>query len=208
MTLIAFSLCAGLAACFCFCLAIENTPLCGRSSAAEIALWQGLCTCMQDHCSRQRQAFSPTTYVGETRVVLRVLLIILYRCERVEYVGARLEALGSRFVILASPVKMLRREGIVMFYHLGRIAARYRWLIVGVWMVAVVVALPFAPRASGVLQSGGFISPDAESERAVSLLTQKLGLQSNIVQVIFTSRTYTAMIHSSCRSRSRPWPVC
>ncbi|HLI71682.1 MAG TPA: MMPL family transporter [Ktedonobacteraceae bacterium] len=79
-----------------------------------------------------------------------------------------------------------------MFYRLGKIAARYRWLIVGVWMVAVVVALPFAPRASGVLQSGGFISPDAESERAISLLTQKLGLQSNIVQVIFTSRTYTA----------------
>ncbi len=79
-----------------------------------------------------------------------------------------------------------------MFYHLGRIAARYRWLIVGVWMVAIAAALPFAPRASGVLQSGGFISPDAESERAISLLTQKLGLQPTIVQVIFTSQAYTA----------------
>src|SRR5579884_3246899 len=79
-----------------------------------------------------------------------------------------------------------------MFYHLGRIAARYRWLIVGVWMVAIAVALPFAPQASGVLQSGGFISPDAESQRAVDLLTRKLNVQSTIVQVLFTSRTYTA----------------
>lgn len=79
-----------------------------------------------------------------------------------------------------------------MFYHLGRFAARYRWWIVGVWMVAMAVALPFAPRASSVLQAGGFISPDAESQRAVDLLTQKLGLKSTIVQVIFTSQVYTA----------------
>ena len=79
-----------------------------------------------------------------------------------------------------------------MFYHLGRFAARYRWLIVGLWMVAVAVALPFAPRASDVLQSGGFISPNAESQRAVDLLTQKLGLQPTIVQIIFTSKKYSA----------------
>lgn len=79
-----------------------------------------------------------------------------------------------------------------MFYHLGRFAARYRWWIVGVWMVAMAVALPFAPRASAVLQSGGFISPDAESQRAVDLLTRNLGLQPTIVQVIFTSQKYSA----------------
>ncbi|HEU5382096.1 MAG TPA: MMPL family transporter [Ktedonobacteraceae bacterium] len=79
-----------------------------------------------------------------------------------------------------------------MFYHLGRIAARYRWLIVGLWMVAIAVALPFAPRASDVLQSGGFISPDAESQRAVDLLTQKLHVKPTIVQIIFTSTVYSA----------------
>src|SRR5579883_2887929 len=79
-----------------------------------------------------------------------------------------------------------------MFYHLGRIAARYRWLIVGVWMVAIAVALPFAPRASGVLQSGGFISPDAESQRAVDLLARKLGVKPTIVEILFTSKLYTA----------------
>jgi RND superfamily putative drug exporter len=79
-----------------------------------------------------------------------------------------------------------------MFYHLGRLATRYRWLIVGFWMVAVAVALPFAPQASNVLQSGGFVSADAESVRAINVLTQNLHLDQTIVQVIFTSQRYTA----------------
>ncbi len=79
-----------------------------------------------------------------------------------------------------------------MFYHLGKLATRYRWLIVGFWMVAIAVALPFAPRTSEVLHSGGFVSPDVESERAVNLLVQKLHLNLTIVQVIFTSHNYTA----------------
>src|SRR5438093_3466825 len=79
-----------------------------------------------------------------------------------------------------------------MFYHLGKIATRFRWLIVGLWMVAVAVALPFAPQARSVLHSGGFVSPDAESQRAVDLLVQKLHLNLTIVQVIFTSQHYDA----------------
>jgi RND superfamily putative drug exporter len=79
-----------------------------------------------------------------------------------------------------------------MFYHLGKLATRYRWLIVGFWMVTIALSLPFAPRASEVLHSGGFVSPDIESERAVNLLVQKLHLDLTIVQVIFTSHNYTA----------------
>ncbi len=79
-----------------------------------------------------------------------------------------------------------------MFYHLGKIATRYRWLIVGLWLVAVAAALPFAPQASQVLQSGGFVSPDSESQRAIDVLTQKLHLNQTIVQVIFTSQRFTA----------------
>src|SRR5438067_3209434 len=76
-----------------------------------------------------------------------------------------------------------------MFYHLGRIATRFRWLIVGLWMVAIAVSLPFAPQASQVLHSGGFVSPDADSERALNLLVQKVHLNLTIVQVIFTSES-------------------
>lgn len=79
-----------------------------------------------------------------------------------------------------------------MFYHLGKIATRFRWLIVGLWIVAVAVALPFAPQARQVLRSGGFTSPDAESQRAVDLLGKKLHLNPTVVQVIFTSQRYTA----------------
>jgi RND superfamily putative drug exporter len=79
-----------------------------------------------------------------------------------------------------------------MFYHLGKLVTRYRWFIVGFWMVAIAVALPFAPQASELLHSGGFVSPDVESERAVSLLVQKLHLNLTIVQVIFTGQNYTA----------------
>lgn len=79
-----------------------------------------------------------------------------------------------------------------MFYRLGKLATRYRWFIVGFWLIAVAVALPFAPQASNVLQSGGFVSPDAQSEQALNLLAEKLHLNVNIVQVIYTSQRYTA----------------
>ncbi len=78
-----------------------------------------------------------------------------------------------------------------MFYRLGQIATHHRWLIVGLWIVAAVIALPFAPQANQVLLSGGFVSPDAESQRAINVLTQKLHLSQTIVQVIFTSQQYS-----------------
>ncbi len=80
----------------------------------------------------------------------------------------------------------------MFFHHLGKIATRYRWLIMGIWMVAIAISLPFAPQAGQVLHSGGFVSPDVESERAVTLLEQKLHLNLTIVQVIFTSQRYDA----------------
>src|SRR3989440_2093896 len=79
-----------------------------------------------------------------------------------------------------------------MFYHLGKIATRFRWLIVGMWMVAIAVSLPFAPQASSVLHPGGFVSPDAESEQAINWLVQKLHLNLTVVEVFFTSQNYSA----------------
>lgn len=79
-----------------------------------------------------------------------------------------------------------------MFYQLGTIATRFRWWIVGAWLLFIAVALPFAPQASSVLHSGGFVSPDAQSQQALNLLGQKLRLNTTIVQVIFTSLQYSA----------------
>ena len=79
-----------------------------------------------------------------------------------------------------------------MFFRLGRIVTRYRWLIVGLWIVAIAIALPIAPQATQVLHSGGFVSPDFESEQAINLLVQKLHFNPTIVQVIFTSNRFNA----------------
>jgi putative drug exporter of the RND superfamily len=78
-----------------------------------------------------------------------------------------------------------------MFYGLGKFAVRYRWWIVGFWLVATFAALPFAPQANQVLQSGGFVSADAESQQAIDVLVQKLHVSQTVAQVIFTSKRYT-----------------
>ena len=74
---------------------------------------------------------------------------------------------------------------------LGKIATRYRWLMVGLWMVVTIVALPFAPQAGDILHSGGYTSPDAQSEHATDVLAQKLKTPKTTVQVIFTSKRYS-----------------
>ncbi|GHO52117.1 MMPL family transporter [Ktedonobacter robiniae] len=77
-----------------------------------------------------------------------------------------------------------------MFYAIGKLATRYRWWIVGMWLLAGLLALPFAPRASSVLRSGGFFDPNAESQKAIDLLTSKLHLNLTTVQVIYDSKQY------------------
>jgi RND superfamily putative drug exporter len=61
----------------------------------------------------------------------------------------------------------------MFFYHLGKFATRFRWLIVGLWMVIALIAVPFAP------------------QQATNVLTQKLHVNQTVVQIIFTSQRYT-----------------
>jgi putative drug exporter of the RND superfamily len=84
------------------------------------------------------------------------------------------------------------KKGSITFFHVGRTVDRYRWLIVGLWMVFFAIALPFAPQAIQVLHAGGFVNPDFESERAITLLAQKLHFDPTIVQVIFTNQSFIA----------------
>ncbi len=79
-----------------------------------------------------------------------------------------------------------------MFYRLGRAMVSQRWLVLVVWLLAAAAALPFAPRIASVLQSGGFSSPDMQSQQAVDLLTQKLHYHLTAVQVLYSSDTLTA----------------
>ncbi len=79
-----------------------------------------------------------------------------------------------------------------MFNRLALAAVRHRYWILVCWLVAVLVALPFAPRASQVLAPGGFSSPDMESQRAVDALQSGLHTSFTSVLVLFSSPTLSA----------------
>ena len=79
-----------------------------------------------------------------------------------------------------------------MFYRIGRAMVRLRYLIVGLWAIAVLAALPFAPRAPEQLSPGGFSSPQMQSQQAVDALQQRLRTNFTNVLVIFSSATLTA----------------
>ncbi len=78
------------------------------------------------------------------------------------------------------------------FDRLGRFAVRRRWWIVAVWVVLLLAAVPFAPRAPGALSAGGFILDDLESARAKQLLQDELGVEPSAFVLVYTSDTLTA----------------
>jgi RND superfamily putative drug exporter len=79
-----------------------------------------------------------------------------------------------------------------MFERLGVAMARRRWIVLAVWGVCLLAALPFAPRAPEALSPGGFTSPDMQSQQAIDALQQGLHTTFTAVQIIFTSTTLTA----------------
>jgi RND superfamily putative drug exporter len=79
-----------------------------------------------------------------------------------------------------------------MFFRLGLAMARWRWVVLGVWAVAVLTALPFAPRAAAGLSPGGFTSSSMQSQQAVDALQSGLHTSFTSVLVIFSSQTLTA----------------
>ncbi len=79
-----------------------------------------------------------------------------------------------------------------MFYRLGLLTVRWRYLILAVWAVGVLAAVPFAPRAAEVLTPGGFGSSSMESQQAVDALQQGLHTSFTNVDILFTSKTLTA----------------
>jgi RND superfamily putative drug exporter len=79
-----------------------------------------------------------------------------------------------------------------LFTRLAQLAVRHKWLILGLWLVAVAVAAPFAPQIASALKPGGFGSDTMESVRAGNLLQQNLHAQFTSVDVFFTSTRYRA----------------
>src|SRR5689334_22084453 len=88
------------------------------------------------------------------------------------------------------PLSRPRRiTAVTPFDRLGRFVARRAWWVVGAWVVILLLALPFAPRAPGVLRAGGFILDDLESARAKQLLETELGAPPSALVVVFSSPT-------------------
>jgi RND superfamily putative drug exporter len=56
------------------------------------------------------------------------------------------------------------------FASLGSWVYRRRRLVIGLWLAAVVVLAPLAPRLQGILAPGGFVAQDSEAVRAGNML--------------------------------------
>src|SRR5918999_4448128 len=74
-----------------------------------------------------------------------------------------------------------------MFAFLGRMAYRWRWVILIVWGAALLLSLPLLPRMAGSLKVGGFSSPHTEAARAREVLQRELGFAPSTLLVVYQS---------------------
>ncbi|HET6317451.1 MAG TPA: MMPL family transporter, partial [Chloroflexota bacterium] len=74
-----------------------------------------------------------------------------------------------------------------LFAAWGALMVRWRWFVLGVWLVVLLGAgIGLAPRAPKALQTGGFLVPDSESTQAAELLDHAFdGANRNNLSVIF-----------------------
>jgi RND superfamily putative drug exporter len=73
-----------------------------------------------------------------------------------------------------------------MFLRFGRWACRWRWPILGVWLVLLLASIPVAPNVFRVLSAGGFTSTDLETERAGELLANRFGANTLNLYAVYT----------------------
>jgi RND superfamily putative drug exporter len=76
---------------------------------------------------------------------------------------------------------------VTAFERLGRFTYRRRWWVLAAWALLVLLAIPLAPRAPGVLSPGGFSLADLESSRAEALLVQQLGAPPSALVLVYQS---------------------
>src|SRR4051794_13927858 len=78
---------------------------------------------------------------------------------------------------LANKPAERRQEGAMQDFmlRLDRTLARRRWLVLGAWVAALAVAVPFAARQSEHLTGGGFGVPGSQSAQVASIVGQQFG---------------------------------
>ncbi|HET6317162.1 MAG TPA: MMPL family transporter, partial [Chloroflexota bacterium] len=73
-----------------------------------------------------------------------------------------------------------------MLFALGRALYRWRVIVVVLWAIVFVTALPFVPRVFRSLTAGGFTSPDLEAARAGQLLIDRFGASPSSLVLVFS----------------------
>jgi putative drug exporter of the RND superfamily len=85
-----------------------------------------------------------------------------------------------------------------IFSWLGSVSYHYRFIIIGVWVLALVLSLLSAPRLDSVLKGLGVVYEQGEAGQAERLLKQELNLETNALVAIFQSPTGdTSTSHSA-----------
>jgi RND superfamily putative drug exporter len=71
----------------------------------------------------------------------------------------------------------------------GRLVYRFRWFVIGFWLIALAVSVPFATTVADVLTGSGGSSGTSESTQASNLLKSKLHAPAAQLLVVFQSST-------------------
>ncbi len=72
-----------------------------------------------------------------------------------------------------------------MLELLGRQIYRRRYLVIAIWVVIVLLALPFAPQAPNNLKPGGFTTEELPSVVARTVLRERLEISTITVEMVF-----------------------
>lgn len=75
-----------------------------------------------------------------------------------------------------------------IFYHFGKLVYRFRWLVIVLWLVVLMICVPFAPKLLEPFKAIGFKDPNSQSARANQMLDDKLGYSSNRFIIMYKSK--------------------
>lgn len=79
------------------------------------------------------------------------------------------------------------------FYQMGKLIYPLRWYIISLWVLLILVCVPFAPNIIGCFKTTGFIDEKSDSAIAQQFLDKKLGYnKDNKFIIIYTSPTLHA----------------
>lgn len=74
-----------------------------------------------------------------------------------------------------------------MFERAGRLACRFRFAVIAIWVVGIIASVPFLIGIEDSLKVGGFSSESAEGSQALRLLERELGYSPSSFVLIYRS---------------------